>query len=88
MPNWFICEEFPRLLRVAGLPIIHFHDLRHTATTLLLSRGVHIKVVSEMLGHSDVSITLRTYAHVLPNMQQNAADVANLVLGGQGDKAP
>ena len=54
---------------------MRFHDLRHTAATLLLSRGVNVKVVSEMLGHADISITLRIYAHVIPNVQQVAADV-------------
>src|SRR5215216_7965705 len=50
------------------------HDLRHSAATLLLSKGVPIKVVSEMLGQSNVSITLSIYAHVLPDMQDKAAD--------------
>jgi len=49
------------------------HDLRHTCATLLLSRGVPIKVVSEMLGHASVAITLDTYSHVLPDMQESAA---------------
>ncbi|MCH8066123.1 MAG: tyrosine-type recombinase/integrase [Chloroflexi bacterium] len=53
---------------------MRFHDLRHTAATLLMSQGVPIKIVSEMLGHADVGITLRTYSHVLPGMQQQAAD--------------
>ena len=52
---------------------MRFHDLRHTCATLLLSRGVNIKVVSEMLGHSDIGITLRVYGHVLPHMQDIAA---------------
>jgi integrase len=59
---------------------IHFHDLRHTAATLLLARGTHPKVVSEMLGHSDIGITLRIYGHVLPNMQREAADMMNTIL--------
>lgn len=53
---------------------MRFHDPRHTAATLLMSQGVPIKIVSEMLGHADVGITLRTYSHVLPGMQQQAAD--------------
>ena len=62
------------LLRRAGLPTTtRMHDLRHTCATLLLSRGVPIKVVSEMLGHASVSITLDTYSHVLPDMQESAA---------------
>ena len=62
------------LLKRAGLPHARVHDLRHTAATLMLSRGVPVKVVSEMLGHADVSTTLSIYAHVLPDMQSKAAD--------------
>ena len=63
------------LLRKAGLPhSVRFHDLRHSCISLLLARGVPIKVVSEMAGHADVSITLSVYGHVLPDMQSTAAD--------------
>jgi integrase len=62
------------LLRRAGLPDIRFHDLRHTCATLLLTKGVHPKIVSEMLGHSSVSITLDTYSHVIPGMGEAAAN--------------
>ena len=65
-------RQFARLLKRAGLPKIRFHDLRHTCATLLLSRNVNPKILSEMLGHSSVAITLDTYCHVLPNMQENA----------------
>ena len=58
------------LLRGAGLPVIRFHDLRHTAATLMLSRGIHPKIVSEMLGHSTIGITLDLYSHVTPTMQR------------------
>ena len=61
------------LLIKAGLPPIRFHDLRHTAATILLCKGVHVKVVSEMLGHSSIALTLDTYSHVLPHMQTEAA---------------
>jgi integrase len=64
------------------VPVIRFHDLRHTAATLLIAAGVPAKVVSEMLGHADVATTLRIYAHVLPNMQRDAATVMERVLGG------
>jgi integrase len=60
------------LLERTGLPPMRFHDLRHTCATLLLSRNVNPKIVSEMLGHSCIGITLDTYSHVLPNMQQSA----------------
>jgi integrase len=70
------------LLERAGLPAgTRMHDLSHSAATLLLSKGVAVKVVSEMLGHADVSTTLSIYAHVLPDMQSVAADAADQALG-------
>ena len=67
------------LLENAGLQKIRFHDLRHTAATLLLGQGVHPKVVSEMLGHSQTAVDL--YSHVTPTMQQTAVDALEAVLG-------
>ena len=61
------------LLKKAELPDIRFHDLRHTCATLLLTRGVHPKIVSEMLGHSLVAITLDIYSHVIPGLADAAA---------------
>jgi integrase len=69
----FQTGEFKPILRAAKLPVIRFHDLRHTSATLLLSQGVHPKVVQERLGHSQISVTLDTYSHVLPTMQVEAA---------------
>jgi integrase len=60
------------LLQRAGLPPMTFHQLRHTAATILLLKNVNPKVVSEMLGHATIAITLDTYSHVLPNMQHSA----------------
>jgi len=57
-----------------GLPDIRFHDLRHTAATLMLQQNIHPKVVQERLGHSDISLTLNTYSHVMPGLQEEAAD--------------
>jgi integrase len=69
------------LLKKANLPKIRFHDLRHTAATLLLGRGINPKVVSEMLGHSHISVTLGIYSHVTPHMQQQAASAMDAALG-------
>jgi integrase len=61
-PSYLSQGIFQRLLKKAGLPEIRYHDLRHTAATMLLSRGVNPKVVSEMLDHSQISITLDIYS--------------------------
>ena len=73
-------RSFAPLLEKAGLPPIRFHDLRHTCATLLLSRNVNPKIVSEMLGHATIAITLDTYSHVLPTMQDSAARALEDVL--------
>ena len=67
-----IGRHFKPLLKTAGLPDIRLYDLRHTCATLLLSAGENPKIVSERLGHADTSLTLNTYSHVLPNMQESA----------------
>jgi integrase len=66
-------RSFACLLEQADLPRVRFHDLRHTAATLLLGQGVHPKVVSEMLGHTNTGITLDLYSHATPTMQEAAA---------------
>jgi integrase len=75
-----VSQGFVRLLRRHRLPIIRFHDLRHTSATLALAAGVHPKVVSERLGHSSVTITLDTYSHVVPTLQKEAARMIANVL--------
>jgi len=62
------------------LPGIRFHDLRHTCATLLLLAGVRPKVVSEMLGHASITITLDLYSHVLPDMQREATSALDDLL--------
>ena len=74
-------RSFWPLLERAGLPRIRFHDLRHTAATLMLGQGVHPKVVSEMLGHSQISITLDLYSHVTATMQRQATQALDALLG-------
>ncbi len=74
-------RSFKPLLKRAGLPPIRFHDLWHTYATLLLSRNVNPKIVSEMLGHANIAITLDTYSHLLPDMQEKAAQAIEEALG-------
>jgi integrase len=66
---------FVRQARRVGLPPIRLHDLRHSVASILLARGVHPKVVSELLGHATIALTLDTYSHVIPSLQQEAASV-------------
>jgi integrase len=75
-----VTRSFKPLLDRTGLPKIRFHDLRHTCATLMLSGGVHPKVVQELLGHASITLTLDTYSHVLPNMQGAAADKMDSML--------
>jgi integrase len=69
-----ILKRFRKLLRAVGLPEIRLHDLRHTYATLLIEAGVPVKVVSELLGHSSIEITLRIYGHVTPKMRDQAVN--------------
>ena len=73
-------KAWARLNERAGVPRVRFHDLRHAAATLMLSRGVHPKVVSEMLGYATIAITLDTYSHVLPMMQREAGSTMDELL--------
>lgn len=77
-------RSFGPLLRRAGVPRIRLHDLRHTAATLHLQQGTHSRVVQEMLGHSNIGITLGLYSHVLPGMQREAAASLDRLLAGEG----
>jgi hypothetical protein len=72
---------FKALLRRAGLPPIRFHDLRHTFATLKLMAGTNPKIVSEVLGHKEIAITLDRYSHALPTMQTEAMARLDAVLG-------
>ena len=68
-----VSHSFAKVIRKAGLPPIRLHDLRHTHATFMLKAGIHPKVVSERLGHSSIRITLDTYSHMLPGLQEAAA---------------
>jgi integrase len=73
-------RSFRPLLKRTNLPRIRFHDLRHTCATLLLSKGTHPKIVQEMLGNANISMTMDTYSYVLPDMQEKAVSAMDDVL--------
>ena len=74
------------MLQEAGISHMHFHDLRHSAATILLSMGVNMKIIQELLGHSDIAITLGLYSHLLPSMQQEVVDKWDDVFGDEDDE--
>jgi site-specific recombinase XerD len=78
-----VSRGFAQAIAAAKLPQIRLHDLRHTHATLALQAGIHPKVVSERLGHATIAITLDTYSHAIPAMQEEAAAlIAGLVFAG------
>jgi integrase len=76
-----VLKRFQRILRRVGLPRLRFHDLRHTCATLLLAQGVHPRLVMDILGHSQISLTLDTYSHVIPTMRREVATKMDEILG-------
>jgi integrase len=77
--NFIRCDFYP-LLERAGLPKVRFHDLRHSAASLLLAQGVHPKIVSDLLGHSTIAITIDLYSHTTEGMHREAALALESVL--------
>jgi integrase len=79
--NRNLIRSYKALLRRAQLsPEIRFHDLRHSCASLLLAQGVSPRTIMETLGHSQIGLTLNTYAHVVPSLQRDAADVMDRLL--------
>jgi integrase len=78
-----ISKGFHRLLERAGLEQRRFHDLRHSCATLLLVQGVSPRVVMDLLGHSQIGLTMNTYSHVIPDLRRDAADRMQDLLGGR-----
>ncbi|HET8998138.1 MAG TPA: site-specific integrase [bacterium] len=68
-------KDFNKVIRKAGIPRIRLHDLRHLNATMLIGSGTNLKVVSSRLGHSNVSITAKVYAHVTPQMDRDATNL-------------
>ena len=77
-----VTYRFQRLLADAGLPRQRFHDLRHCCASLMLTQNVPARGVMETLGHSQISLTMNTYSHVMPAMQRDAADLLDVMLSG------
>ena len=77
-----VIRAFKAVLRRAGLPERRFHDLRHSTATLLLAQGTDVRTIMDILGHSEISLTLNLYAHVLPELRREAADRMEAILGG------
>ena len=77
-----LTRRFQRALELADLPRLRFHDARHTCATLLLAQGVQPRVVMETLGHSQISLTMNTHAHVVPVLQHEAAERMESILSG------
>ncbi|GCE28149.1 site-specific integrase [Dictyobacter alpinus] len=86
-PSRDMLDPLKELLESAGLPDIRFHDLRHSTATLLFSFGVHPKVVQELLGHSQISMTLDVYSHMLPSLQADATSRLNDALSFLEDES-
>jgi integrase len=82
-----VSRRFRLLSRAAGLPVIRFHDLRHTSASLALAAGVAMKVVSDRLGHSTTAITADLYTHVVPVVAQDAADAIAALVWPAGERA-
>jgi len=78
-----VSKAFTKLVKEAGFPDLTMHGLRHTHATILLEQGVNPKVVSERLGHASVATTMDIYSHVLPDMQEKAAQVIDTVLASE-----
>ncbi len=79
-----LTKQYHKLLQECGLPQIHIHDLRHSASGLLLSMGVPMKVIQEILGHSSISITMNLYGHVADGMQDAAMEKMNSLFRKEG----
>lgn len=81
-----LTEAHRRILKAAGLPRMRVHDLRHSAASILLEQGVHVRTVAELLGHANVSVTLNTYSHVIARLVDSATSALAGLLNA--DAAP
>lgn len=78
----FVLLDLKRILAMANLPVVRFHELRHSAASLLLLHGVPARQVMEILGHSSITLTQNTYQHVEPALREQAVKAQEAYLGG------
>jgi integrase len=81
-PNRTFIRRYMQLVKEAKLPVLPFHSVWHAHATALLKAGIHLKIVSERLGHSGIQITADTYSHVTPEMQRDAIGGVDTALFG------
>jgi integrase len=79
-------REFKTLCERAGIPPYRVHDLRHTAATLLIAQGQHARVIMEVLGHSQIAVTMNVYGHVMDSQVPSAADAVTEALWGNAEE--
>jgi integrase len=79
-----VVRQFKASLERAGLPDMRWHDLRHTCASLLLAMGTSARTVMDLLGHSQIGLTMNTYSHVVPELKREAADRMERLLTGGG----
>ncbi len=83
-----VTRAWTMLAKRAGVKVIRLHDARHTHASIMLKQGIHPKVVQERLGHASIQMTLDTYSHVAPGLQQAAAESFDKLLNGKRKKEP
>jgi len=83
LSGFHVSHRFKALLRVAGLPPMRYHDLRHGAASLMASQGIPVRIAMEILGHSQISTTMNVYAHVAPEYGRDAAERMGAALWGK-----
>jgi integrase len=80
-------KSFSRLIKASGLPHIRFHDLRHSAASILLAKGVNPKVVQELPGHSSIKMTMDIYSHLIPPLRSTVKDLMNDAFEERGQES-
>ena len=86
-PDNTIKREFQPALRMAGLRIVRFHDLRHTYTSLLIAQGENIKFIQSQLGHASIQTTMDRYGHILPNTNKGVGERLDRLVFGKCEQS-